>query len=149
FSSPPSIGEVYRSDPTRVKQVLLNIIGNAVKFTKEGTVEVQVEVAPIAGGSEAGTSFDALRVVVIDQGVGMTAKQAERLFRPFGQADASVARQFGGSGLGLVISKQIAKTLGGDIKLLRSQPGEGSTFEIKIKLEKAQADASVEAETTA
>lgn len=131
FDIPEGDFSRYISDPTRLKQILLNIIGNAIKFTERGTVQVDVNI------EEQKSDYDWMKVVVKDEGVGLTEKQAERLFRPFGQADASTARQFGGSGLGLVISKQIAKGLGGDIRLLRSRLGEGSTFEIKALLKRS------------
>lgn len=138
----------YRSDPTRVKQVLLNIIGNGIKFTQTGTVKVQVNVAPENIESIRHETHDYLTVRVTDQGVGLTSEQAERLFQPFGQADPSTRRHFGGSGLGLVISRQIARAMGGNIRLLESHPGQGSTFEIQISLERAPLSSTAGASST-
>jgi signal transduction histidine kinase len=128
----------YRSDTTRIKQILLNVIGNAIKFTPKGTIEVRVVVEP--GEARTGSAaIDTVLITVHDEGVGLTRDQAERLFQPFGQADPSTRRHFGGSGLGLVISRQLARNLGGDIRLLDSQPGQGSIFEIRFSLERAAA----------
>lgn len=128
---------LYKSDPTRVKQVLLNIIGNGIKFTSNGTVAVTVKVEAEQSDALQHDSHDMLTVRVTDQGVGLTSEQAERLFQPFGQADPSTRRHFGGSGLGLVISRQIARAMGGNIRLLDSKPGQGSTFEIQLSLERS------------
>lgn len=128
---------VYKSDSTRLKQVLLNIIGNGIKFTNSGTVRVDVSVGRENPDSLRHDTHDRLTVRVKDQGVGLTSEQAERLFQPFGQADASTRRHFGGSGLGLVISRQIARAMGGNIRLIESKPGEGSTFEIHVQLERS------------
>ncbi len=127
----------YKSDPTRLKQVLLNIIGNGIKFTPSGTVKVDVLIEPENSDSVRHETHDHLTVRVRDQGVGLTAEQAERLFQPFGQADPSTRRHFGGSGLGLVISRQIARAMGGNIRLIESNPNSGSTFEIQLSLERA------------
>lgn len=133
----------YVSDPARIKQVLLNIIGNAIKFTRVGAVEVEVSVEPaLLAETARSKNIDTLSVSVKDQGIGLTTEQAERLFQPFGQADSSTRRHFGGSGLGLVISRQIARAMGGDIKLAGSEPGKGSTFQIKLNLEKNSADSN-------
>ncbi|CAN5521470.1 hypothetical protein BH10BDE1_BH10BDE1_14640 [soil metagenome] len=136
FDAQNAKGGPYKSDPTRLKQVLLNIIGNGIKFTSAGTVEVTAAIEPENSDSLRHGSHDRLIVRIKDQGVGLTADQAERLFQPFGQADASTRRQFGGSGLGLVISRQIARAMGGNIRLVESKPGTGSTFEILLLLEK-------------
>ncbi len=130
---------IYKSDSTRLKQVLLNIIGNGIKFTNAGAVRVDVGVTPENVDSVSHETHDRLTVRVKDQGVGLTPEQAERLFQPFGQADPSTRRQFGGSGLGLVISRQIARAMGGNIRLVESKPGEGSTFEIHVQLERSSA----------
>lgn len=132
FHSPDLVPSLYQSDPVRIKQMFLNIIGNAIKFTDSGTIEVRVDIQ-----TTASESSDSVRVQVKDQGIGLTAVQAERLFRPFGQGDASMRRKFGGSGLGLVISRQIARFMDGDIRLLNSSPGSGSTFLIEFRLPRA------------
>lgn len=145
FDVTPAHRAYYKSDPTRVKQVLLNIIGNGIKFTASGTVNVDVQIEPENAESVRHETHDRLTVRVKDQGVGLTSEQAERLFQPFGQADPSTRRHFGGSGLGLVISRQIARAMGGNIRLVESKPGAGSTFEIQILLERAN-DASATAD---
>lgn len=126
----------YNSDPIRIKQVFLNVIGNAIKFTHKGrvTAELIVDDCP---EMKREVECDRVTLRVTDQGVGVSPEQAERLFRPFAQADASTRRQFGGSGLGLVISREIARAMGGDLKLVKSEPGRGSTFEVTMKIERA------------
>ena len=113
------------SDPTRLRQILLNLIGNAIKFTESGTVRVSMGFEPneIGGGK--------LRFDVVDTGIGMNSEQADRIFQAFTQADASMTRRFGGTGLGLRISKRLAELLGGDISV-KSEPGKGSTFTVLI-----------------
>lgn len=133
----PSVGEcggpgrLYVSDPLRIKQVLMNIVGNAIKFTSRGRVEVTLSIQP------DGDLQDRLTFSVVDQGVGLSREQTERLFQPFGQADSSTRRSHGGSGLGLVISRQIARALGGDVKLVRSALEVGSTFQVEFVLPRA------------
>jgi CheY-like chemotaxis protein len=121
----------YNSDPIRIKQIFLNVIGNAIKFTHKGEVTAELNVQSVS------PQMDRVSLRVTDQGVGVSPDQAERLFRPFGQADASTRRQFGGSGLGLVISREIARAMGGELKLVHSQPGKGSTFEVTLNVERA------------
>jgi signal transduction histidine kinase len=111
-----------RTDPTRLRQILLNLIGNAIKFTEAGGVQV---VASVEHDSIDNTAR--LRVEVIDSGIGMTPEQLENLFKPFVQGDASTTRRFGGTGLGLSVSKRLANLLGGDI-CAQSRPGAGSRF---------------------
>jgi PAS domain S-box-containing protein len=105
-----------RGDPTRLRQVLLNLVGNAVKFTEEGTVSVDVT-------HEAGF----LWMRVVDSGVGLSSEQQGRLFQRFSQADASVHRRYGGSGLGLSICRQLVELMGGEVGV-ESEVGVGSTF---------------------
>jgi len=115
--------QTIRTDPTRLRQILVNLIGNAVKFTEAGGVRV------VAGM----TSDDPrkLQLDVIDTGIGMTPEQIDRLFQPFVQADSSMTRRFGGTGLGLAIGKRLVHMLGGDIRV-ESRIGEGSTFRVTI-----------------
>ncbi len=114
------------SDPTRIRQILINLIGNAVKFSDSGTVRLVVRLA-------SGTEGDPeLRFDVIDQGIGIGPAELGRLFRAFSQADASTARKFGGSGLGLAISRRLAELLGGGLHCVQSEPGKGSTFRATI-----------------
>ena len=113
-----------QTDPLRLKQVLVNLVGNAVKFTRKGQITLRVSCEDaLRGGS---IHFD-----VADTGIGMTEEQLARVFQPFTQADGSTSRRFGGTGLGLTISKRLAGLLGGDI-LVRSRSGEGSTFSVWV-----------------
>ena len=114
------------SDPIRLRQILINLTANAIKFTESG------EVRLIAGMQDAGADEPKMQFQVVDSGLGMTAEQISRLFQPFTQADTSTTREYGGTGLGLAISKRLAGELGGDIEV-RSTPGEGSTFTLIIR----------------
>ena len=120
-----AIPETIQSDPTRLRQILINLIGNAIKFTDRGEVGIEVRLVD-AGGSPA-LQFD-----VVDTGLGMTEEQASRVFQPFTQADASTTRRFGGTGLGLAISKRLADMLGGDIVLAETRVGVGSRFRLTV-----------------
>ena len=121
------IPESIQSDPTRLRQILINLIGNAVKFTEVGTVRLVVRLL------DAESDCPEMQFQVIDSGIGMAREQIARLFQPFTQADTSTTRKFGGSGLGLTISKRLADMLGGDISI-SSIPGEGSTFTLTIAI---------------
>ncbi len=117
--------ETIETDPTRLRQILLNLVGNAIKFTPRGSVRLGVALLEDTGPPRR------LRFEVIDTGIGLDAQQQARLFTAFAQADASTTRRFGGTGLGLAISKRLAGMLGGDLQV-RSVPGEGSTFTLTI-----------------
>ncbi|MDY0165229.1 MAG: PAS domain S-box protein [Thermoguttaceae bacterium] len=120
------IPEWIDTDPLRLRQILINLVGNAVKFTKRGSVRIVVQLLnDLPGGAR-------LRFDVIDTGIGIAEPQIARLFQPFTQADSSTTRQFGGTGLGLTISKRLAEVLGGDITVT-STPGVGSTFSLIIE----------------
>jgi PAS domain S-box-containing protein len=120
------IPESILCDPTRLRQILINLIGNAIKFTETGHVRVATQlVQDIAKPPR-------LRFDVIDTGIGMTEEQISKLFRPFAQADSSITRNFGGTGLGLSISKRLAEMLGGGISVT-STSGEGSTFSVTVE----------------
>ena len=121
-----AIPERIRSDPTRLRQVLINLVGNAIKFTETGSVRVVARLVQKLGKPSL------LQVDVIDTGIGMTQKQLAKLFQPFTQADSSTTRKFGGTGLGLTISRRLAETLGGDISV-SSTPGVGSTFSVSVE----------------
>src|SRR5882724_1134429 len=118
----PGVPERLRGDAARLRQVLLNLIGNAVKFTPAGTVAVRIE--PEAAGER-------LRFVVEDTGIGISEKDQGRLFNPFSQADSTAARPFGGSGLGLAISKRLVELMGGTIEV-QSTREVGSVFSFAI-----------------
>ncbi|HET7273224.1 MAG TPA: ATP-binding protein, partial [Rubrobacter sp.] len=111
-----------RGDPGRLTQILTNLLGNAIKFTEEGEVVLRVSLAEDKGEEEAVVRFE-----VRDTGIGMTQEQRGRLFHAFTQADVSTTRRYGGTGLGLVISKQLVEMMGGQISVA-SEPGKGSIF---------------------
>ena len=127
------------TDPTRLRQILLNLIGNALKFTAEGRVEVDVSYVP-GVGDDAQVVFR-----VKDTGPGIARESQSALFQPFTQADASTTRRYGGTGLGLVLSRLLARALGGDVALEQSVVGEGSTFVVTIAARPVVIDSSVEA----
>ena len=111
---------MIQSDPVRLRQILMNLISNAVKFTESGSVRVRLSY-----------SAESLIAEVSDTGIGMTDEQVQRLFQPFTQADTSMTRRFGGSGLGLRIAKSLAEMIGGDITVT-SQQGKGSVFTLRV-----------------
>ncbi len=119
------IPRLIASDPLRLRQILVNLLGNAVKFTESGRVDMRI------ANEGAGGPNIVLRVDVIDSGIGMAPETMARLFVPFAQGDTSITRKFGGTGLGLTISRHLARLLGGDITAA-SQPGGGSTFTLKV-----------------
>ncbi len=122
------------TDPTRVRQVLVNLLGNALKFTPEGGVS-----AHIRWEANAPTGPQ-LVIEMTDTGIGVTPEEASRLFERFSQAHSSTARRFGGSGLGLRISRELARLLGGDVELSSSTPGAGTTFRVSIATGRVAAD---------
>lgn len=123
----PSMPKSLRGDPNRLRQILLNLTGNAIKFTEEGCVSVRVSAMEAAKGV-------VLKLEVSDTGIGMTAEQQAKLFRPFQQADSSTARKFGGTGLGLSICKSLTTIMGGEIAC-ESTYGKGSSFTVRMPLE--------------
>jgi len=128
FSSiSPAIPRHFLGDPTRIQQLLANLIGNAIKFTDTGYIYLKATLAGRTGPAVT-ILFD-----VVDSGIGMTEEQQSRLFNSYVQADSSVARKYGGTGLGLSISKKLAEAMGGSIQL-QSQPGTGSDFRFTLVL---------------
>jgi signal transduction histidine kinase/CheY-like chemotaxis protein len=123
----PNVPAWLEGDPLRVRQILLNLVSNALKFIEAGKVEIRV--------SRVGQG---LSLSVSDTGVGMSAAQMAGLFTPFVQADRTIARRHGGTGLGLTISRQLAELMGGEITV-ESRPGEGSTFTVRLVLPEASA----------
>jgi signal transduction histidine kinase/ActR/RegA family two-component response regulator len=120
------VPERVLGDPLRLQQILFNLLGNALKFTERGTVQLTLERAD-----------DSLLVIkVADSGIGLTDEQRERLFQPFVQADSTMTRRFGGSGLGLSIVRRLAEAMGGGVSV-ESAPGVGSTFTVTVRLEPA------------
>ncbi|MGQ3045565.1 response regulator [Niveispirillum sp.] len=129
----PTVNRAYRGDPPRLRQILLNLAGNAVKFTSEGQVAIHVAAANDAPGGVTPLQF-----AVSDTGIGMSAEQVGRLFQKFTQADNSITRRFGGTGLGLTICRQLVQLMGGDITV-ESKSGEGSRFCFTVPLPDAAA----------
>jgi len=129
-----------KADVTRVRQILFNLLSNASKFTEAGTITLDVRRVLGDGG-------DWLRCRIVDTGIGMTEEQTEKLFRPFTQADASTSRKYGGTGLGLVISRRLARMMGGDVTL-ESEIGVGSTFTVLLPAGSTEASGEATAEPT-
>ena len=127
MSSEGPVPTEIHTDPTRLRQILLNLVGNAVKFTPRGKVRIVVQCADLSS-AQARVDFE-----VIDSGIGMTGEQIAALFKPFQQADASTTRRHGGTGLGLAISRRLARALGGDIAV-KSVRGKGSAFRLSLPL---------------
>jgi len=122
----PELPHHVVSDPTRLRQVLLNLLNNAVKFTEKGEVFLKV--------MRDSTNSDLVRFTVTDTGIGIPKDRLGMLFRSFSQVDTSTSRRYGGTGLGLAISKRLVEMLGGDVTV-RSEPGRGAEFEFTIKVE--------------
>jgi Amt family ammonium transporter len=116
------IPSIVQSDPTRLRQVVLNLVGNAIKFTSRGGVRIEVQLL-----HPVDHPHNEISIAIIDSGIGIDEDQRPHLFQPFIQADSTVTRKYGGTGLGLTISKRLANMLGGDIAF-ESTPGVGSTF---------------------
>lgn len=130
---PDHVPDWIVTDPMRLKQILLNLIGNAIKFTDQGVIRIVVDF----NIADAGSGM--LTIEVIDTGIGISKDELERLFEPFVQADTSTARRFGGTGLGLAICRRLASLLGGEISA-ESQPGQGSTFRVTLPVDLADAE---------
>ena len=135
FELSPGVPEVLRGDPARIRQVLVNFLANAVKFTGQGAVSVRVVLIDESG------SHASVRVEVEDSGIGIAHDKQQALFEPFSQADASTTREYAGTGLGLAICRKLASLMGGEVGL-RSEPGRGSTFWMQVPLEKGSAPVS-------
>jgi PAS domain S-box-containing protein len=125
------VPEAVLGDPGRFRQVLTNLLGNAVKFTEAGEITVRVSMEPPAGEPR-------LRIEVSDTGIGVTPEAQAQLFQPFVQADGSITRRYGGTGLGLTISRQLVELMGGEMNM-SSEPGKGSTFRFSVRATPAAA----------
>ncbi len=136
----PGSADALIGDPTRVRQILFNLLGNAVKFTERGSIQVRAGTEPLGDGQQRVT------LTVADSGIGMDAEQQARLFQPFAQADSSTTRKFGGTGLGLSIVRRLAQLMGGDVTAT-STPGEGSVFTVHLRL-RAAPSAGIQSEPT-
>ncbi|MFC4761896.1 hybrid sensor histidine kinase/response regulator [Dyella koreensis] len=131
FAIDPALSSSYVADMHRIRQILNNLISNAVKFTESGRISLRVSLAEPHDGKPQ------LRFDVVDSGIGMSEAQLAQLFEPFSQADASISRRFGGSGLGLALCQQLAQLLGGAIHV-QSTAGVGSVFTLEVPVETAQ-----------
>ncbi len=120
-----SVPGTLRTDPVRLRQILGHLVGNAIKFTESGTVNIACDLESAIGGA------DRLQIVVADSGVGITTEQRSMLFEAFSQGDGSLTRRHGGAGLGLALSRRLSHVLGGDLDV-ESVPGSGSTFTLSL-----------------
>ena len=141
------VPSMLRGDPNRLRQVLLNLVGNAIKFTEQGGVEIEVSVEPAADASH-GEELTTLRFQISDSGIGIPEDQMHRLFKPFSQVDGSATRKYGGTGLGLMISKQLVEKMGGDIGVT-SKVGTGSTFWFTARFTAPSTDSAQESTSKA
>lgn len=139
YSCAKDVPHILRGDPGRLRQVLLNLMGNAVKFTQAGTVSIRVEKEPIHSKS---TKTITLRFEVEDTGIGISPTLEKKLFTPFTQADSSTTRRFGGTGLGLAISRQIVALMEGEIGVRPKANGAGSIFWFAVTLKPPARDGS-------
>src|SRR6266853_5879857 len=120
---------VVRGDPTRLRQALVNLVGNAIKFTESGRVDLKGAI------ESASDRMIRISFAVKDTGIGISKEAQQRIFESFVQADGSMTRKYGGTGLGLSISKELISRMGGELRV-ESAPGEGSTFKFVLPFEK-------------
>lgn len=130
FEISEEVSEQYWGDPHRLRQILMNLASNAVKFTREGSIRIQAEL------SESGLDFHRLHFVVVDTGCGIPEDKFDRLFQPFSQVDSSTTRKFGGTGLGLVISQRLIERMDGRI-WVESELGVGTSFHFEVRLSRS------------
>ncbi|MEZ4752570.1 MAG: PAS domain S-box protein [Bdellovibrionota bacterium] len=121
------IPKTITSDPTRLRQILINVVGNAIKFTERGTITITTSLDAQHASGRTFLCFD-----IRDTGPGIPTDQRESIFEPFAQIDSSVSRRFGGTGLGLNLSRRLARILGGEVVLAESQTGKGSVFRVLV-----------------
>jgi len=135
LESPPAAVESLVGDEQRLEQILINLLGNAIKFTHQGEIRLRIiQPNPVADSTR-------LRFEVSDTGIGIAREVLDHLFQPFNQGDSSLSRRYGGAGLGLVISKRLTELMGGTIGAI-SNPGQGSTFWLEIPFQRPVATAS-------
>lgn len=118
----------FTTDPTRVRQIVVNVVGNAIKFTEQGSVTITVDFA-----NDAPTLRKVVRMRIVDTGVGIDPQDVARIFRPFEQGDSSASRQRGGTGLGLSLARDLASLLGGNVTLVKTSPHGGTEFLVVIR----------------
>jgi signal transduction histidine kinase/CheY-like chemotaxis protein len=133
----PEVPTLVRGDRGRLRQILTNLVGNAIKFTDRGEVTLRVSLCPVGGPERGQEAEPALRFEVHDTGIGIPAETLPRLFQAFSQADSSTTRRYGGTGLGLAISKRLVDVMDGEIGV-ESAPGEGSRFWFAVPLPRSQ-----------
>lgn len=132
----PSIPYLLMGDPLRLQQIILNLVSNAVKFSETGSVNISIRRSPVRE-DDAKKNVISIEITVKDTGIGISPSQQQKLFQPFIQANSSISRTFGGTGLGLVITQKLVTLMGGGISV-KSQVGKGSVFVTRIPLELAQ-----------
>lgn len=135
----PEVPASLMGDPTRVRQILLNVMNNAIKFTERGSVAVDVSPQ----GEDTGSVE--LHFIVSDAGMGIAHDKQNAIFEAFVQGDSSATRRFGGTGLGLAITSRLVKAMNGDI-WVESEPGKGSDFHFRIRLDRAEASNGINAD---
>lgn len=121
----PDLPKTIGTDPLRFRQILTNLLGNAIKFTEQGSVSLKIDYLDDKREPK-------VVCTIADTGIGISKDLARKLFQPFSQGDVSITRSFGGTGLGLSLSRKLAELLGGDVKLKESQPKKGSVFEVIV-----------------
>jgi len=137
FDGPPDISTQVWGDPLRIRQILINLLGNAIKFTERGEVSITLrQSGPII--DRTGNGYLPLSIAVKDTGIGIPPEKLGRIFESFTQADSTTTRKYGGTGLGLTISKSLAEMMNGGLAV-QSEPGAGSTFTLHLQLEMAEA----------
>ena len=127
FECDPTTPALITTDEVRLRQILVNLVGNALKFTRAGSVKIKSYGIALDGKKPMALGFE-----ITDTGIGISPAQKELLFERFVQADGSMTRRFGGTGLGLALSRRLARSLGGDVTILKSEVGQGTTFKVMV-----------------
>jgi PAS domain S-box-containing protein len=137
----PTIASQFFGDPVRIRQIVVNLLGNAIKFTSEGEIFVTIKKNGNPFQAE-GRTFTRLAIEVRDTGIGIRREKLQKIFESFTQADTSTTRKYGGTGLGLTISKSLAELMGGQL-IVESEPAKGSVFTLHLSLEVANEQSEV------